>query len=306
MKTGRKNKENIRNVRFLLPPGKIEFPVLTTEIACNFTIAKSSEECEQQTIFDSYDHRCLKKNFILLKNGRIYDLINLKDDSLQGSMVWEKKRELKFSKDISNPAISKKLSRILDDRAVVPLLALDIRTHTFSLRSKDKQPLTLTIREFALPDTKKPLPAILDLSSAKIGKNMLKTMVAAILSGVGQESSRTWKTLAAAALEAAGIKTVPGDAAPKISPGATIKSAAAAILKTELEILRYNEKGITADIDAECLHEFLVALRKIRVALDELNMVFPQDKVGVFLHKFDDLGTITNRLRDYDGFMPQK
>jgi hypothetical protein len=196
-------------------------------------------------------------------------------------MVWEKKRELKFSKDISNPAVGKKLSRILDDRAVVPLLTLDVRVHTFSLRSKDKQPLTLTIREFALPDMKKPLPAILELSSAKIGKNALKA-------------------LAIASLDAAGIKTVPGDAAPEISAEATIKSAAITILKSELEILRYNEKGITADIDAECLHEFRVALRKTRVALDELNTVFPEDKIGAFMHKFDDLGAITNRLRDYD------
>ena len=77
-------------------------------------------------------------------------------------------------------------------------------------------------------------------------------------------------------------------------------------MKLELEILRYNEKGITADIDAECLHEFRVALRKTRVALNELNTVFPEEKIGAFMHKFDDLGTITNRLRDYDVFLPRK
>ena len=305
MKTARKAKENIRGVRFLLPSGKIEIAGLAAEIAHNFAVIRSSEECEQQTFFDSYDHRCLKKNSILLKCGRVYDLINLKDDSLQFSMVWVEKRELKFSKDIPNPAISKKLSHILDYRAMLPLFTLNVRTHTFRLRSKDQQPLTLTIREFSLTDTKQPLPAIIELSSSQLSRSALKTIGAAIAPEILQESGRTWKALTEAALEVAGINIVPGEAAP-IAPESTLKSAATAILKTQLEILRYNEKGISADIDSECLHEFRVALRKTRVALDELQAVFHKNKIDSFLHKFDDLGAITNRLRDYDVFLPQK
>lgn len=305
MKTVRKTKGNIRDVRFLLRPGKIEIAGMVAEITRNFTVIKSSEECEQQTLFDSYDHRCLKKNFILLKCGRVYNLLNLKEDSLQFSMVWEKKREFKFSRDVSNLAIGKKLSRILNDRAVIPLFSLDVRTHFFCLRSKDKQPFTLTIREFSAPDKKQLLPATISLSSSEISQSTLKTMATAIAPEILQESGRTWKALTEAALEAAGINTVPGTM-PPVSPESTLKSAATAILKAQLEILRYNEKGISEDIDSECLHEFRVALRKTRVALDELQAVFPENKIGAFVNKLDDLGAITNRLRDYDVFLPQK
>jgi CHAD domain-containing protein len=301
-------KKYTQEVRFLLAPERMDIAGMATAIAAGFTINKACEECERQAIFDSYDRRLLNKNFILVKCGLIYNLTSLADDSLLSSIVWNKRRELKHQEDILKTELSKKLLRILGSRAVVPLLALDVRTSNFTLTSKAKQAVALTFREYSLPE--KPsiaLPAIVCLQSSQVGKKQLKAMCSSIAPEILQESGGMWRTLIDAALKAAGIPVIPNEAAyQKFPPGATIKSATISILKLQLDILRYNEKGIIADVDSECLHAFRVALRKMRVALNELKEVFPEDKLAPFMHKFDELGAITNQLRDYDVFLGQK
>ena len=302
-------KKNLREVRYLLAPERTDIAGMVAVIAAGFTVNKASEECEQQTIFDSYDRRLLNKGFILAKCGRLYNLTSLADDSLQSSIVWNKKHELKDGDDISKTELSNKLSRTLGNRAVVPLLALDVRTSSFTLTSKAKQTVILTFSEYSLPGRpESALPAIVSLQSSRAGKKQLKAMYSSVAPDIMREAGGgIWRTLIDAALKAAGIEFIPTESAlQKFPPDATIKSAAISILKTQLDILRYNEKGVIADIDSECLHDFRVALRKMRVALSELKEVFPEDRIAPFMHKFDELGSITNQLRDYDVFMGQK
>lgn len=301
-------KKNLREVRYLLAPERTDIAGMMAVIAAGFTVNKASEECEQQTIFDSYDRRLLGKGFILAKCGRLYNLTSLADDSLQSSIVWNKKHELKDGDDISKTELSKKLSRILGNRAVVPLLALDVRNRSFSLASKAKQTVILTFSEYSLPGRpESALPAIISLQSSRVSKKQLRAMCSSVAPDIMRESGGIWRTLIDAALKAAGIEFIPNETlSQKFPPDATIKSAAISILKTELDILRYNEKGVIADIDSECLHDFRVALRKMRVALSELKEVFPEDRIAPFVHKFDELGSITNQLRDYDVFLGRK
>ena len=301
-------KKNTREVRFLLAPERTDIAGILALIAAGFTVNKACVECEQQTIFDSYDRRLLNKGFILVKCGRIYNLVSLADDSLQSSIVWDKKQELKRRDDILKTELSKKLSQALGNRAVVPLLALDVRNSSFALASKASQTVALTFSEYSLPGRPDvALPAILRLQSSQAGKKQLKAMCSSIGADILRETGGMWHSLINAALRNAGIEFIPSETAyHKFLPDATIKSATIAILKSQLDILRYNEKGVIGDIDSECLHDFRVAMRKMRVALSELKEVFPEDKIAPFMHKFDELGTITNQLRDYDVFMEKK
>ena len=82
-------KKNLREVRFLLAPERTDIAGMIAVIAAGFSVNKASEECEQQTFFDSYDRRLLNKGFILAKCGRLYNLTSLADDSLQSSIVWK-------------------------------------------------------------------------------------------------------------------------------------------------------------------------------------------------------------------------
>ncbi|MFA6101977.1 MAG: CHAD domain-containing protein [Victivallaceae bacterium] len=300
--------KNTREIRFILAPARTNIAGMLAVIAAGFTVNKTCEECEQQTVFDAYDRRLLNKNFTLVKCGRIYNLISLADDSLQSSMVWDKKRDLKYRRDILKTELSKKLSRILGNRALVPLFSLNLRTSSFTLESNAKQTVSLTFLEYSLPEnTSVALPAMICLQSSRLNKKQLKAMCSSIPPEALQKGGGMWRTLIDTALKAAGIQVVPDETAYlKFTPDATIKSATVSILKLQLDSLRYNEKGIIADIDSECLHDFRVALRKMRVALSELKEVFPEDRIAPFMHEFDELGTITNQLRDHDVFMEQK
>ena len=297
-----------RKISLLLAPARMDIAGMVALIAAGFTVNKACEECEQQIIFDSYDHRLLNNEFILAKCGLIYNLISLADDSIQSSIVWDKKHELKYREDILKTQLSKKLSRILGSRAIVPLLALDVRTNRFTLASKTKQTVVLTFREYSLPENPSAaLPAIIALESSRLNKKQLRAMCSAITPEILTESRGIWHTLIDAALLAAGIQDIPNENAyQKFPPDTTVKSATLSILKSQMDFLRYNEKGIIADIDAECLHDFRVALRKMRVTLSELKDVFPEAEIAPFMHKFDELGAITNQLRDYDVFLGRK
>ena len=301
-------KKNLREVRYLLAPGRTDIAGMVAVIAAGFTVNKACEECEQQTIFDSYDRRLLNNNLVLVKCGRVYSLTSLDDDSLLSSIVWDKKRELKCSDDILKTELSKKLARILGNRTVVPLLALDVRTSSFTLASKAKQKVALIFSEYSLPDGPGvALPAIISLQSSRVGNKQLSSMASSVAPEILRDAGGIWRTLIDAALKAAGIESIPQETATqKFQRAATIKSAAISILKSQLDILKYNQKGVVADIDSECLHDFRVALRKMRVALSEFKAVFPEDQIAPFMHKFDELGAVTNQLRDYDVFMEQK
>lgn len=300
-------KKNTSEVKFSIAPERPDVTDILKMIASEFVVTKTYESSERQTIVDSYDCRFLNNNLVLIKCGRIYSLINMPDDSTVSSIIWDKKQGLTCQADHFTPKLNKKLSRILGRRVIIPMLNLDVRTNIFTLESAKKQAIIFTIRQYTLADNPATrLPAMIYLQSSHYSNKQLKKMCS-ILPEIVTEPGGVWHPLINAALKAAGFLAIPNETAyRKIVPETTIKSAAIAVMKFQLSIMRYNEKGIIADIDSECLHDFRVALRKMRVVLSEFKEIFPENKIAHFAPKLDELGAITNRLRDCDVFLGQK
>lgn len=75
------------------------------------------------------------------------------------------------------------------------------------------------------------------------------------------------------------------------------------ILLRLFEIMRQNTAGCIKGSDTEFMHDYRVALRKIRIALKQLNVLQPQAVSTEDKHFFATLCRLTNPVRDLDIFL---
>lgn len=85
----------------------------------------------------------------------------------------------------------------------------------------------------------------------------------------------------------------------------TAFDAATAIISAYIPVIRANEAGIIADHDTEFLHDYRVALRKIRSVLSLLKGVYPENQTADLKARFAALMVPTGRLRDIDVYLLQ-
>ncbi len=69
---------------------------------------------------------------------------------------------------------------------------------------------------------------------------------------------------------------------------------------------RENEAGVIADHDTEFLHDYRVALRKVRSVLSLFKGVYPEEQTADFKRKASELMSPTGRLRDLDVYLLAK
>ena len=73
-----------------------------------------------------------------------------------------------------------------------------------------------------------------------------------------------------------------------------------AIFLSLLETICTNETGLIEQIDTEFLHEFRIAVRRIRSLLGQVKNVIPHNKLEEFENDLSWLSTLTGSARDYD------
>ncbi len=100
---------------------------------------------------------------------------------------------------------------------------------------------------------------------------------------------------------------VPGGIPSKISvllaPDQRADAATVAILRSLLHVIDANVAGTIADIDAEFLHDFRVAVRRSRAVQREMKGVFGPEPLAAFRAEFKWLQTISGDSRDLDVYV---
>ena len=82
--------------------------------------------------------------------------------------------------------------------------------------------------------------------------------------------------------------------------------AASDIIRSYLPVARANEAGIIADLDIEFLHDYRIALRKIRSVLSLFVGVYADDVTAQLKTRFSNLMAPTGQLRDLDVYLAEK
>ncbi|WP_374302072.1 CHAD domain-containing protein [Paracoccus sp. (in: a-proteobacteria)] len=98
---------------------------------------------------------------------------------------------------------------------------------------------------------------------------------------------------------------VPYEAKPDLAIGAdtTAFDVAQKIIAAHLDVARRNEPGIIADHDTEFLHDYRVALRKIRSVVSLFKGVYSDAQTAALKKAFSDLMAPTGPLRDLDVYL---
>ncbi|MCA0873299.1 CHAD domain-containing protein [Seohaeicola saemankumensis] len=79
--------------------------------------------------------------------------------------------------------------------------------------------------------------------------------------------------------------------------------AASDIISAYITVARQNEPGIIADYDTEFLHDYRVALRKIRSVLSLFKGVYGDAETEMLKSEFSELMVPTGRMRDLDVYL---
>ncbi|MEX0287412.1 MAG: CHAD domain-containing protein [Paracoccaceae bacterium] len=82
--------------------------------------------------------------------------------------------------------------------------------------------------------------------------------------------------------------------------------AACDLINGHIPVARATEPGVIEDLDTEYLHDYRVALRKIRSVLSLFKGVFSEDRTAELKQVFSDLMAPTGRLRDLDVYLLDK
>ena len=89
----------------------------------------------------------------------------------------------------------------------------------------------------------------------------------------------------------------------QLEPDMRSDEATKFILRSLFRSMKVNENHIGEDPDTEFLHDFRVAIRRTRVALNQIKGVFPVDTTKKFQRDFAILGKLSNELRDLDVYL---
>lgn len=88
-----------------------------------------------------------------------------------------------------------------------------------------------------------------------------------------------------------------------LSPDEHCSNSMKRILEQTLAVVRQNINGIKNDTDTEFLHDFRVAIRRVRSAVTQIPDVFPNELCSGFEKDLKYFGQSSNRLRDIDVYL---
>ena len=89
----------------------------------------------------------------------------------------------------------------------------------------------------------------------------------------------------------------------KLDPSTYSGQAVKTVLQQLLDTLNANEAGMLKNIDSEFLHDYRVAVRRVRSILTQMKGTIPRDKSEYFKGEFSWLGALTTPARDLDVYL---
>jgi CHAD domain-containing protein len=307
-RTWRPGNREMRDIPHYILPDRKTPRWFGPEVARRFTTRLESTQSWAQTIYDTFDWRLFKKNLILIRESRQFVLANFLNQEVIARTDWEKTPPPRFWWDLPEGPLRQELKSLLDVRALLELIEVSKNARLRSIQNDDKK----TVLRYSLvtyattPPRGKPHKIYgLELEpirgyfkDLRVFQRFLKD-----LKILPAEESAFIHLLRAQGLDPGGYSSkFRLDLIPEIPAADALRL----ILRYLIDIMRHNESGVKTDLDTEFLHDYRVAIRRIRSALGQVKGVFPQDIADRFREEFRELGQATNTLRDLDVYLLKK
>jgi len=250
-------------------------------------------------IFDTFDWRLYKKGFILyeVNHSVVFRHISSGKETVYDAenTVSELPRDL--LKCIKDTEFLNTLSSILFPRALLVIADLSLDARLYRLENTDEKTIAYLEAERGRPD--KNSSVLVSINPLRGYETHLKA-VKHCLSDLGFSLFTKNKTLSFIEFLRLTPPGLESRNAPVLKPDMTVKQAVAYIVSEFIKEMQKNEFGIKEDIDIEFLHDFRIAVRKIRSVVSLVKGAFAADDQTMIQHDFKVIGSKTRDLRDLD------
>ncbi len=258
--------------------------------------------------YDTFDWRLYRKGYLLKKRGRYLYLSSMDGEILLKQPGLAEKHF--FAWEIEEGSLRRKIEPIAGPRAISEILFLKKKSRQFNLLNKDRKTVVHLFHEqghAGLENNENNEFSVLRIESVR-GYEKAYNNALQIAEQAGLHDKANGQCLFLHALAVTGRS--PGDYTSGF--GVLLKreiTLAAALNRIGLMLLatlEQNYQGVLEDIDTEFLHDFRVAIRRIRSFLSKFKKYFPADEMDFFQKELKWLGAITGPVRDLDVYLLTK
>jgi len=260
-----------------------------------------------RTVLDTFDWRLHAAGTTLERRvlDRTAHLMWQSPSSGNTSIVIPLEAEPRFGADLPEGPMREALAPILGPRVLLPQARLSGRQRLIRVRTPTgKSAVNLEIREERPRARGKARGwTTLRLLPESGGEALAQAIQDRLTADFGPETLVTDSL--AGVLEAAGIRPATQDsrAALSLEPDMPAEVATKAILGTLLATMKANVPGACANLDSEFLHDFRVAVRRMRAALSQLRHSLSSRMVRSHREEFTWLGQLSSPARDLDVYL---
>ena len=282
----------VRNC-YYLPSEATDF--LASESIGKLTLILTKDELAVPfTVLDCFNHSLSRSGRLLLATDALLELLTSDGRFLSKSA----KRDGQFVADFSEGPVKQALADLSPIRSLLPIGSGQMRRAKLALMDDEQ---------------KTHCRAYLHILTTKAGK---AAVLVALQGLVGYDKAlaalrKHVEACGGTALNIGGlyVDLFPGQVAYAAKPEVIIGSddtafnAANDIISAYITVARANESGIIADHDSEFLHDYRIALRKIRSVLSLFKGVYQEDQTADLKARFSEMMVPTGRFRDLDVYL---
>ncbi len=278
-------------------PGNLSLQKLSQFLSDEDGLKMSVErgEAEEGLLLDSFENEAFLAAKVLLQTERLLTLFDLETGQLHEQHVTA---EWKLAGDLEEGSVSRLLIDISPLRAFLPVAKVKVRREDGQLLDDEGKTLA---RFHFLAVSRARKVAVIGATQPLRGYAQAHGVLQQALDQYGATACTGFDDL----YRHLGIEKKEYSAKPVIplDPGAPLKDTGVAIIRTLLQLVRCNEKGIIEDIDTEFLHDYRVGLRKVRSVVTLLSGIFTEEDTARLKAEFGELTKKTNTLRDLDVYL---
>ncbi len=283
---------------------KIAIAGVKKELCQSLNLSGNLRHRFKRYYLDSFDWRLLNKGYYLQAEQHDdhiqIQLYRLKDQALISQATTPQLPRI--LNDITSTKLATLIKPIIDVRALLPRLELDVTQYKLQQRNKqDKITAELDLESIKPLSTQQTQPPIKILWYNPI-KGYDKEN-SAIIKWLNQaemvqstSTSLFTELLSQLNIDCSYSSKVRKSFNPKLRTDDEIKQ----LLDYFLTTMRQNEAGIIEDIDTEFIHDYRIAVRRSRTLLGQVPGIMPQRTLTRFGNHLAQLGSVTTPLRDLD------
>jgi CHAD domain-containing protein len=253
--------------------------------------------------YDTFDGLLHQAGLVLVHEDGVLELVERDSGRSRARTARARPEGPLFARELDPGPLRELLGEIIEVRAVLPLALIHSRERRFDvLDEQGKTVLRLALADAALAGSGRLRPRLRLLPVRGYDKALARVRQAleTELDFIAAD-----QPLLDEAVRLSGA--VPGGISSKIElalrPEQRADSAAAAVLRRLLEVMRANLPGTVEDVDSEFLHDFRVSVRRSRSVQRELKRVFPPEPLERFRAQFRWLQQVTGEARDLDVYV---